>query len=44
MTEENRSLLEKIVRGVLILILGVFVFAGLVLGACFLVVSQSDFY
>jgi hypothetical protein len=35
MPEEEKSLFRTILRGIMIVILGVFVFAGLVLGACF---------
>ena len=38
MTEE-RTTGEQILRGCLIVALGLFVFAGLVLGACFLIYS-----
>jgi hypothetical protein len=34
----TRHVIGKILRGLLIVILGLFVFAGLVLGACFLLV------
>lgn len=39
MSDEERSLLDKIIRGLLITFLGLCVFAGLVFGACFLMVS-----
>jgi hypothetical protein len=36
---DKRSVGEQILRVVLITLLGVFVFAGLVLGACFMIFS-----
>lgn len=32
----TRDVVEKIIRGILIVLVGIFVLAGLVLGACFL--------
>ncbi len=34
-----REVIGKIIRGLLIVFLGLFVFAGLVLGACFLLLQ-----
>ena len=39
MNDSERSLFAKIVRVLAIIVLGLFVFTGLVLGACFLVFS-----
>jgi len=36
----EKGLLEKILRGILILVIGTFVLAGLVLGACFIALSR----
>jgi hypothetical protein len=36
MSNSDRSHLAKILRGLLIIVLGLFVFAGLVFGACLL--------
>jgi hypothetical protein len=36
----ERDILDKIVRGILIVVIGTFVLGGLVLGACFLALSR----